>query len=883
MDTSKTPMDNLMNMLSGLSIGHEKALKQGIYNAVALLLLCVVCAAGFGLYLVLHPFLKPLIWALLCGAVLFPFKSSLTTIVQSWFASTEDSHKPFLFSLSVVPISIFDKISEVVGSVVHKHLKYIIGAVLALFGLLIVYRYTPNILCCLTWRIFSLSTAFLSLIISVCNSYIISAAIIGYLSILYLYWTPKKNIHFCYGSFIIWLLISIYLSNALGTYPVFIFCGVQVLYLVGFIYELVLVIEQQEIQGRSSSLMQAVHSAITDVEIAPSRSSTMPTLTEDESLSESTEEIGTIQKLLEPKVSFPKPFLKAAGRSISMDADVGKPIQDKLTRKAKSTSSMSSDKISISDRYFLKKLRSELRMTVDMGNNDVDTDKYMYGAMYACIGMILWKHKWIIVILIVPVIYYYLKRLISYFGFGNIILSKCYKFTKPIKAWCYERHQALIPVNVRGLYKVSIIVDQKVTQILKGSVDAVATTAVIVGLIVFVICTSVFITFQVYTEGMHIIQISGEILNSTLLNHRDIDWVPEQWEESVNSVLDNAYVYGRTAISDGIKKFVKDLEPVKAEQMEKKVLELWDRLYQAWMMSNEGSDMIGPTVDANVAFSVWESLKDSFGKTPFQLFNMTSIQNFAKENVGILMQVLDSIWSIVKGNMSVVLGIITELLYIVLISGSAVLNFLLSMVVFFTALFYLLNSSGKTYKPIELITNFSPISCHRSDEKGFAMALQESVIGVFTATFKLASFFGMWTWFMHNLFQVKIVYLPSVFATLLGAVPFLDACFASIPAALELWFTRGPFIAIIFFSFHFLASNIVISEFYMEIKGGGHPYLTGLSIAGGVFCLGIEGAIFGPLLLCCIMVAINLSRRYLQSPSEEAINSIRSEIDQLES
>lgn len=116
---------------------------------------------------------------------------------------------------------------------------------------------------------------------------------------------------------------------------------------------------------------------------------------------------------------------------------------------------------------------------------------------------------------------------------------------------------------------------------------------------------------------------------------------------------------------------------------------------------------------------------------------MTSIQNFAKENIGILMSVLDSVWSLVKGNMSVILSIFTELTYIVLMSGSALLNFTLSMVkiiypklfnfflqtlfafkiffqvVFFTALFYLLNSSGNTYKPIELITNFSPISCHR--------------------------------------------------------------------------------------------------------------------------------------------------------------------------
>lgn len=44
------------------------------------------------------------------------------------------------------------------------------------------------------------------------------------------------------------------------------------------------------------------------------------------------------------------------------------------------------------------------------------------------------------------------------------------------------------------------------------------------------------------------------------------------------------------------------------------------------------------------------------------------------------MSVLDSIWSIVKGNMSVILTIFTELFYIVLMSGSAVFNFVLSTV-----------------------------------------------------------------------------------------------------------------------------------------------------------------------------------------------------------
>lgn len=75
---------------------------------------------------------------------------------------------------------------------------------------------------------------------------------------------------------------------------------------------------------------------------------------------------------------------------------------------------------------------------------------------------------------------------------------------------------------------------------------------------------------------------------------------------------------------------------------------------------------------------------------------------------------------------------------------------------FLTTLFYLLSSSGNLYKPVDLITNFSPYNGNR-----FGVALEGAVNGVFKASFKMALFYGLWTWFIHNLFGVKIVYLSS--------------------------------------------------------------------------------------------------------------------------
>ena len=866
MESTRSPMDNLFNMLSGFSADHEKALKQGIYNAVALFLLCLVSAAGYGLYIILRPFVKPLIWALLCGSVLFPFKNSLTTVVQSWFEKTEASRTPLIISLMLLPVQIVDQTSDSLGSFLWRHLKYIGGVLLAgalVFG---IYHYTPSILSCLVWRTCLIFNSVVGFFITTCNIYMIAAVLIGYLSVLYIYWTPSNSIHFRYTSFVVWFIISLYVSNMLDAYQVLIFLTLQALCLVGFVYEVIFIMENQELEEGYMTFMEAARFALTNSLVANVQEDTLAPLSSEKSIENIVEDkIAELQTGdAGPGCTKASSTAKLSKKSMSLDADVGTAPANRKLRSALNV--QSSSPITSRDRYLLRRLKSELRMSIDVEDDKVDTDKYMYGTLYACIGMIFWKHRWMIYVLSIPVAIYIIKQLGNYFGLWKLIRNQCGVAMAVVKTWCLERHQALLPANVRGLYKVGIIIDEKLTKALKASVDTVATIAVILGLLVFVTCASIFITIQVYAEGKHLIQITGEILNSSLMNNSDIDWLPDQWEESVNSVLDNAYTYGRSAISDGVKGLVKDLDPVKAEQMEKKVLELWDRLYQAWMMSSDNPDLIGPTVDVTVAYSEWESFKDSYEKIPLQLFNMTSIQNFVKENIGIFMSVLDSVWSIVKGNMSVIFTISTELFYIVLMSGSAVLNFSLSMVVFFTALFYLLSSSSKTYKPIVLTTVFSPISCHR-----YAVALQEAVIGVFAATFKLASFFGMWTWLIHNMFQVKIVYLPATFATLLGAVPFLDAYFACIPATLELWFTQGPMIAILFFMFHFLACNIVVTEFYKEIKGGGHPYLTGLSIVGGVFCLGVEGAIFGPLLLCCIMVAINLSRRYLHSPSEEVM------------
>lgn len=100
-------------------------------------------------------------------------------------------------------------------------------------------------------------------------------------------------------------------------------------------------------------------------------------------------------------------------------------------------------------------------------------------------------------ILTIPVLIYLVKHLGIWLGLWDRLYEYYDKASSFLVDWCCERIDAFIPVPIRGLYKVTQFVNQSLKIYIKDSIDTVASSVVILGLMIFVVCASIFIALQV--------------------------------------------------------------------------------------------------------------------------------------------------------------------------------------------------------------------------------------------------------------------------------------------------------------------------------------------------------------------------------------------------
>ncbi|XP_055313309.1 transmembrane protein 245 isoform X2 [Sitodiplosis mosellana] len=799
------------------NVSQQSQLKAAIYNLV----IAAVVASCVGACLVLGPFLKPLIWALLVGAVLFPFKYTLSSSLKCWFDRLEAEDTHLLVGVMLAPLEALESFGEYLWTSIVKHVHLLIGGSVGLVFLRLFIAYAPKGVFCMLWRYIRWCHELCSNVLSSLDYKIVIAILIGYFLIVMVYWTKSKSFYFVLAGQSIWFLLLAYVCSFLGALQVPLFIIALTYSAAGFVYNMKYSEEMDEINihetKNQSMLERCAH--FWDSPIIKSTPNRQQTVSQ-------TVQPSNVQSISSPTTTF------APDEVVDPTVILKNKLELNLKTAGAKTTPPEADNQSTKSQSAI----------------------YFKGLFMACLVTILYKQLFVLALSFIPILLYFAMNLIVTFGIKEYLGTAIADLYAQVQDWIYQRQSALLPLCLPGILKLNSKVHTYVRITFRDSVDTASSILVIILLILLVIFASVFCAVEIYSEAITVVQLGSDVVNYTI-NHRPelMTMFPEGMVDSMDDIIENAYEYGRNGIETYVDKFLKDADQEQRRKLKQQILVIWDRIIQYWM-DKKTDKAHGPSVSP-------VAITDSIGEIVYNEAAQQGVISLIKSNIGTLLEVTDSIWLIVKQNLNVLVTIFGSLFSLLLGGGNAVITFFINAIIFLTALFYLLSNSDEKYYPLAATNYLGFASGPR-----IAEAIETSVSSVLIASAKLALFHGLFMWFTHTIFGARVVFLPAAFAAILAAVPFLGTYWCSLPAFLDLWLIQDRFVlGIILVAIHVIfPTTFVDPAIYADVSGGGHAYLTGLSIAGGMFLLGWEGAIFGPILLCLVVVIFNLMTNALK-------------------
>ncbi|KAF8359259.1 hypothetical protein PRIPAC_94254 [Pristionchus pacificus] len=764
---------HLLRLFTSNSNEQQQAMYIAMYNVTFMTLMVVSLIGLVALYKMLYMFLSPMMWAVLVGTLLFPFKRSITHTTKGWLDDLEKKETPLFLGLLLLPYDLFSSFSHRVYTTatgshgVHFLLAYV---------LLKIFTHEGMFLYLIGWA---------TRVYSACD---------GVIDIILRPWVLPLIILYTIG-YTTWVLVQ----------------------------------KREEINkkmARALSLPIWVYS-----------------------LAVISSWFGPLQVIVFGGCALSLAFISAGLMGTVKDDD---------EEKEKERENDGDESIN----------RENGTMEEGMSGND------LVWSMVSLVSL-LWivKHDSALLLLLIPLLFALISQLGESFGIFSSAKGTIKSCIESIHPHVSKLTNITVAGPLREFIKMVFTSDHLILSHIRSRLDLLSSIVVMIILAVGSLFALLFIIFQVHGETVNLARLSSSVMSSppdwlsSALNYTE-DRLEEQ-NIDIDDYVEQGYLQARSWLGSRVRSLADDGDNKRADELEKQVMQMVDNIYRMWEERNAANS------ESAVEREEKDWLSQVKGATDVNAMK-EEITKIIQANVDTLMNVAQTVWTVVMLNVSLLTSLLLSFTSLILSFGMELVNTVIGLVVFLTMVYYLLASSGDRWLPLHLLSQMGSILpggiSHRGH--GFTLAVENSIFGVFGLSAKMAVFYGLYTYFIHSLFDLNIVFVPSMIASIFAAIPIMAPWTVSIVGVIELWLVRDEAPAAILFMVSSLAPMAFAdAKFYSEVKGV-HPYVTGLSVIGGMYWLGLQGAIIGPLILCLFLLLTNVYGVFSNDEEKEELSSL---------
>lgn len=561
-------------------------MKAALFNVGVLFIL----AAFVGVFLVLGPFLKPLLWSFLFGAVLFPAKKKMSNTINSWITQIEQNETPIALGVLLFPVDGLFKVGEIISRWIIDHIKFLFIGSLSIILLNLIIRFVPTELYRIIINVLMWHHELLGKIVGSLNSTLVFLMLVSYVLAVIVLWNSSSSKIFTILGQFLWVFLAAYISSFFGSLQIPAFIFFMIYALVGIFAD------ERNLNG--SVVVERIKNLV-------KKEKPVEKIINEEKLPRETEAredfpVTPMARLLKTKVNLSE-------------------IKQKMQLSLHPENEDSKDQ---------KKPKVEL-----------ESDTYFKILFYACAATILWNQMWILLLCFIPVSCYTIKEMFKILGLWSYIEDQWKnKYSKAIDSWLEPRRHALLPICLPGILQLNTKLHRFTCTKLKSFVDDISAIAMILILVFAVLFLGVFFFFQIYSETIAVAQLGGDLVNRTLTLRPDlVEMLPINMQ-SMNDVIDNAYKYSRSAIEDYIDSLFNQTNPDQAKKLKIQILSVWDRLIQSYMDRNNDG-IVGPRVSSESVFTTIDEIVTTSGGKQFPLspYSLISFDIFQLHLLGFLL------------------------------------------------------------------------------------------------------------------------------------------------------------------------------------------------------------------------------------------------------